>query len=674
MNSKTFYKNFLQLRREEVSNLLWISKRLDLQVAYGQGKVRPTPYSHKIAVLNSPKIQDLLMQISIRENIPKSKLEPQVLAILNEIGYDRKIKVIRWLGLLLTKICLRVLRGIYVNVEQVEQIKKSMGDCPVVFVPTHRSYGDFIMMSYLNFTYDIELPAIAAGMDFHGMWGMGTILRNTGAFFMRRSYNNDNLYWTTFRQYIHQITTKGDLPIEFFIEGTRSRSNKSLPPKYGLLTMILKAFFLSEVPDILFVPISINYDRILEESLFAFELLGVPKPKESTSGLFKSMKILKEEFGNIYIHMDAPISVRKFFGNKINRGVHNLGPLYQQELTENEKNHLPSLAYEILNRHQKVSVVTVFNLIAIILNNNLSYDKTALTIEELTEEVEWIKNIIQHLGGFIYVENLTESVREALSVHKGLIMLNEDKKLTLIKNKVNQQSFDLKRLKAHALNDDVMTHSIPFVTLQIYSNLVLHYFIELNIILISLGIKSMDGDQLFDNYQFLRSLFAKEFITVSSQDRRVFNAALENAAFFDLINVSNGYYRLGNNGKLRKFIENVFVTFYLSYEAVFVILQKLCETNEEKVILVNVQMLLEKIVLEQNVHPYSLNLDTIGNCLGSLCDLGVLKKTRRNNKILWETDMNKLYSMKTNFEKYIPRCIIPQLSYKVLRGQIPNKL
>lgn len=62
---------------------------------------------------------------------------------------------------------------------------------------------------------------------------MGTVLRDTGAFFMRRSYNDDYLYWETFKQYIHQITTKGDLPIEFFIEGTRSRSCKSLVPKFG---------------------------------------------------------------------------------------------------------------------------------------------------------------------------------------------------------------------------------------------------------------------------------------------------------------------------------------------------------------------------------------------------------------------------------------------------------
>lgn len=129
-----------------------------------------------------------------------------------------------------------------------------MGTTPVIFLPNHRSYADFILMSYLCFTYDIEIPAIAAGMgefdnflvgcsrtyclctsDFHGMWGMGSMLRDTGAFFMRRSYTKDDFYWDTFRQYVHQLVTKGDLPIEFFIEGTRSRSGKPLTPKLGKL-------------------------------------------------------------------------------------------------------------------------------------------------------------------------------------------------------------------------------------------------------------------------------------------------------------------------------------------------------------------------------------------------------------------------------------------------------
>lgn len=83
---------------------------------------------------------------------------------------------------------------------------------------------------------------------------MGSVLRDTGAFFMRRTYNDDILYWETFKQYIYQIVTKGEDGIEFFIEGTRSRSGKSLVPKYGrhyfhlkLIELINSAFLKSNL-------------------------------------------------------------------------------------------------------------------------------------------------------------------------------------------------------------------------------------------------------------------------------------------------------------------------------------------------------------------------------------------------------------------------------------------
>ena len=51
----------------------------------------------------------------------------------------------------------------------------------------------------------------------------------------------------------------------------------------GMLSAALEPYFKAKVPDIMVIPVSISYDRILEESLYAYELLGVPKPKESTT-------------------------------------------------------------------------------------------------------------------------------------------------------------------------------------------------------------------------------------------------------------------------------------------------------------------------------------------------------------------------------------------------------
>ncbi|XP_050509840.1 dihydroxyacetone phosphate acyltransferase [Diabrotica virgifera virgifera] len=675
MSVQRKYENFLEYRRKEKLNFLWISKRWDPVIAFKQGgSRRPTPHSHKVAVLRSPKIQELLDQISRIDNIPKATLETQVRDILDEIGYDRNLKIVRWLGLVLTKICLKVLSGIYVNIDQVEKIKSRMGNCPVIFVPTHRSYGDFMMLSYANFNYDIEIPAITAGMDFHGMWGVGKVLRDTGAFFMRRTYTNDNLYWTTFREYVYQLVTKGDLPMEFFIEGTRSRSNKSLPPKYGVLSMALKAFFFSQVPDILFVPIGISYDRILEESLFAFELLGVPKPKESTSGLFKSMKILKENFGNIYLHMDEPISVKEYFGDKINRSIHSIGPLHKQEVTVEEKRQLPPLAHEILKRQQNATVLTVFNLMAIIINNNLTYQTNRLTVKELVGEVTWIRSVVDKLGAFTHFENAEKGVREALITHNNLIRLDKRKMLRLIKNRVSQQVVNPKKLKGHALSDTTMTESVPFVMLQIYTNPVLQFLIDINIILVILKYKTMDKDELFDNYQFLRSIFAKEFVIFSAADRRVFDSAINQALSLELIQISDECCQLGVDKKLQELVINAFTTFYVSYDVVFLVLEKLSAETDEKSILVNAQKWLENAISEKlNVHPYSLNLDTLVNCISILCELQVLKKDRRDNKNIYEINKGKLSVLKNNFEKFIPQNILNR-SYTVVRDHLQNKL
>jgi glycerone phosphate O-acyltransferase len=65
------------------------------------------------------------------------------------------------------------------------------------------------------------------------MWLMGRVLRDCCAFFMRRSFGSDKLYWTVFSEYVQKLVIDGEAPVEFFIEGTRSRTAKSLMPKFG---------------------------------------------------------------------------------------------------------------------------------------------------------------------------------------------------------------------------------------------------------------------------------------------------------------------------------------------------------------------------------------------------------------------------------------------------------
>ena len=133
------------------------------------------------------------------------------------------------------------------------------------------------------------------------MRGVSPFLRRSGAFFLRRTFGSDKLYKAVFSEYVKAVLCSGDYPMEFFVEGTRSRSGKSLHPRLGmccqfslaclplalkmlgLLSMVIEPYLNGCLPDIMMVPISISYERTLEEILFARELLGVPKPKESTT-------------------------------------------------------------------------------------------------------------------------------------------------------------------------------------------------------------------------------------------------------------------------------------------------------------------------------------------------------------------------------------------------------
>ncbi|CAG9789044.1 unnamed protein product [Diatraea saccharalis] len=207
-----------------------------------------------------------------------------------------------------------------------------MGKNPVLFLPTHRSYADFCILTYLCYHYDIELPAVASGMDFYSMAVIGQVLRETCAFYIRRTLAGAPLYAATLRQYVRTLVAKHNAPIEFFLEGTRSRSNKSLPPKYGMLSMALAPLFAGEVPEVTIVPVSINYDRLMEQTTFAYEHLGVPKPKESTRGLLKWVSTLNDQFGNMYINFGEPMSVKEYLKH-IPYTRESLKPVDLQELS-----------------------------------------------------------------------------------------------------------------------------------------------------------------------------------------------------------------------------------------------------------------------------------------------------------------------------------------------------
>lgn len=141
----------------------------------------------------------------------------------------------------------------------------------VVFVASHRSYYDFLLIPYLAFLRpDLGLPAphIAADESFGRIPGLGRLAAASGAFFLKRGVGREVKGLTS---QIHRLV-KRKQTLLFFIEGRRSRSRAMLPPKRGLLRALQ-----STGERFLLLPIAISYDRVVEEASFAAELDGGEK-------------------------------------------------------------------------------------------------------------------------------------------------------------------------------------------------------------------------------------------------------------------------------------------------------------------------------------------------------------------------------------------------------------
>jgi len=120
-------------------------------------------------------------------------------------------------------------------------------------------------------------------------WPLGTVLRRAGRIFIRRDMKDAVVYRWVLRQYLGYLVEKR-FTLEWYIEGTRSRSGKLGPPKMGLLRYIVDAVREGRADDVAMVPVSIVYDELHEVAEYAREARGAPKESESLAWMVKNFR------------------------------------------------------------------------------------------------------------------------------------------------------------------------------------------------------------------------------------------------------------------------------------------------------------------------------------------------------------------------------------------------
>ncbi|MFZ7127406.1 MAG: 1-acyl-sn-glycerol-3-phosphate acyltransferase [Desulfobacterales bacterium] len=318
------------------------------------GPVRKSSEELKQSILTNERLQKFMRKYAKRRGLHLHEIHREARKYLDEIAARPSPGFLKWAHLTVGWFMDRMFEDVTINVDGLNRVKRASRKGPLVLIPCHKSHMDYLIISYFLYSNNMPIPLVFAGQNL-SFWPMGPLFRRTGAFFVRRSLSGALFYTKVLAEYLNRLLEEG-YNIEFFIEGTRSRSGKLLPPRLGALSMLLNAYRSGACEDMNFVPVYIGYDRVPEESAYVREIEGEQKTPESLGGLIKARRLLEKRYGRIYLHFGEPVPItalEKEYGS----------PLVS--MTTKQQNLLcRDLGYRMLSAIDRATVVTPQALVA----------------------------------------------------------------------------------------------------------------------------------------------------------------------------------------------------------------------------------------------------------------------------------------------------------------------
>ena len=409
---------------------------------------------------------------------------------LHEMAADYNETFVEIWDKFLTWLWNNIYDGVVVDQEGMVKIRNLSKKMPFVIIPCHRSHIDYLLLSYIFYRHNIRLPFVAAGVNML-FFPLGYIFRKSGAFFMRRSFRGNPLYGEVFAKYVKVLLQEG-LPLEFFIEGGRSRTGKMVMPKYGLLSMIIQAYQEGACEDLAFVPVYIGYDRVIEEKSYLKELGGAPKEREKATDLIKSSKVLRKRYGRVYVNIGEPIQMKSY--------LNTLEKKYEDLTLEERQSLYRKIGYEIVLEISKVSVVTPYALISAGL---LSHDRRGMSHNDLMNVLNIFYDYLAYrqIRLAVTLANRRKAIRDALDLFDqgGLVS----------RMGTEEEGEDEFEEVVYSLEDDKR------MNLEYYKNNILNYFLPVSFLATSILSDKNDMIplmQIMEDYRFFKKMFHHEFI------------------------------------------------------------------------------------------------------------------------------------------------------------------
>ncbi len=340
-------------------------------------------------VLAADTVREAIADQARRDNSKPVEAWKKAHAYAWEIAADYSHPVVRSASFILTPVWNKIYRGVLVH--HLDKVKEVAPGHEVVYVPCHRSHMDYLLLSYLLYERGIVPPHIAAGINLN-LPVVGTILRKGGAFFMRRSFRGNPLYSAVFTEYVAQLVS-GGYSLEYFIEGGRSRTGRLLQPKGGMVAMTVRAYLRQPTRPVLFQPIYIGYEKLMEGNSYLDELSGKPKEKESIWSLLWGIpKVLRSNYGQVVVNFGEPIELKRMLAEH--------APDWDgRSLPEDEKpawlaDTVESLAQRIQVNINGAADVNPINLLALAI---LSTPKHAMGEADLLAQIALSKTLLAEM-------------------------------------------------------------------------------------------------------------------------------------------------------------------------------------------------------------------------------------------------------------------------------------
>ncbi|EPE10716.1 glycerol-3-phosphate acyltransferase [Ophiostoma piceae UAMH 11346] len=368
----------------------------------------------------------------------RTRRRSQIAAWLNEVAQqwtDRMIckfeskTFIRGAYYLVTQLLTRAYhQGIHVASEDVVMLRKvaeraTRAKQSIVFLPCHRSHVDYVGLQLICYRLGIAMPVVVSGDNLNFPL-VGSFLQHAGAMYIRRSFGDDMLYTTLVQAYIDTLL-QGGYNLECFIEGGRSRTGKLLSPKFGILGFILDSLLSGRVEDTIIIPVSTQYDKVIETEGYVTELLGTPKKAENLSDfLTGGSSVLSLKLGRVDVRFHDPWSLRGFIDEQLVRLTGKPSsrdpalklPGAKPVDTPTRQKLLRTLGYRVLSDINDVSVVMPTALIGTAL---LTLRGRGVSQSELIRRVQWLTTRIRAKGGRVahfHAASLPDIIERALEV------------------------------------------------------------------------------------------------------------------------------------------------------------------------------------------------------------------------------------------------------------------